>query len=77
MIPVPGGRSFLMPVAMMMSLYRRHTGTKNIAVVRAPDGLDVAASRTGTPGKVCWNRFSATSTYSGAISTARQRRSVQ
>ncbi|HAK93631.1 MAG TPA: alpha-L-arabinofuranosidase [Planctomycetes bacterium] len=47
MIPVPGGRSFLMPVAMMMSLYRRHTGTKNIAVTRAPDGLDVAASRTG------------------------------
>ncbi len=47
MIPVPGGRSFMMPVAMVASLYRRHTGAKAVTVTRAPDGLDVTASRTG------------------------------
>ena len=46
MIPVPGGRSFMMPVAMAMSLYRRHTGTEALTVTRTPEGLDVAASRT-------------------------------
>jgi hypothetical protein len=47
MIPVPGGRSFMMPVAMVMSLFRRHTGQKAVTVTRSPDGLDVTASRTG------------------------------
>ena len=47
MIPVPGGRSFMMPVAMAASLYRRHSGEKAVTVTRSPDGLDVAASRTG------------------------------
>jgi alpha-L-arabinofuranosidase len=47
MIPVPGGRSFMMPVAMAMSLYRKHAGAKSVKVTRSPDGLDVAASRTG------------------------------
>jgi len=47
MIPVPGGQSFLMPVAMVMSLYRRHTGEKAVAVTRAPDNLDTVASRSG------------------------------
>jgi alpha-L-arabinofuranosidase len=47
MIPVPGGKSFLMPVAMVMSLYRKHTGKQAVAVTGAPDGLDAVASRTG------------------------------
>jgi hypothetical protein len=47
MIPVPGGRSFMMPVALVMSLYRRHGGQQAIGVTNAPEGLDVTASRTG------------------------------
>ncbi len=47
MIPVPGGKSFLMPVAMVMSLYRRHAGREAVEVTATPDGLDVTASRTG------------------------------
>ena len=47
MIPVPDGQAFLMPVALVMSLYRHHTGQQAIPIKRAPDGLDVVASRTG------------------------------
>ena len=47
MIPVPGGKSFMMPVALVMSLYRHHTGEKAVKVVDAPSDLDVTASRTG------------------------------
>ena len=47
MIPVPGGRSFMMPVAKIMCLYRHHTGEKAVAVTKSPDALDVTASRTG------------------------------
>jgi alpha-L-arabinofuranosidase len=47
MIPVPEGRPHLMPVAMMMGLYRKHVGTHGVRVVGEPEGLDVAASRTG------------------------------
>jgi hypothetical protein len=47
MIPVPAGKSFMMPVAMVMSLYRRHSGREAVEVAAAPDGLDVSASRTG------------------------------
>lgn len=47
MIPVPGGRAFLMPVAHVMRLYRRHSGTEALGVTRAPAGLDVTASRSG------------------------------
>jgi hypothetical protein len=47
MIPVPGGRSFLMPVAMVMSLYRKHAGKEAVAVLKTPNDLDVTASRTG------------------------------
>jgi alpha-L-arabinofuranosidase len=47
MIPVPGGRPFLMPVAMVMSLYRKHTGTEAGTVLQAPQDLDVTASRSG------------------------------
>jgi alpha-L-arabinofuranosidase len=47
MIPVPSGRSFMMPVAMVMSLYRKHSGKEAVRVTGTADGLDVAASRTG------------------------------
>jgi hypothetical protein len=36
-----------MPVALVMSLYRHHTGDKAVSVDNAPDGLDVTASRSG------------------------------
>jgi len=45
MIPVPEGRPYLMPVALMMGLYRRHVGSHGVRVVGGPEGLDVAASR--------------------------------
>jgi alpha-L-arabinofuranosidase len=45
MIPVPGGRSFLMPVAMVMSLFRKHTGKEAVTVLKVPNDLDVTASR--------------------------------
>jgi hypothetical protein len=47
MIPVPGGPSYLMPVGLVMALYRKHSGEKSCAVASAPEGLDVTASRTG------------------------------
>ncbi len=46
MIPVPDGRSFLMPVAKIMSLYRKHTGKEYLDVADVPAGLDVTASRS-------------------------------
>ncbi len=48
MIPVPGGRSFLMPVARAMSLFRRHVGVRSLTVETTPEGLDVTASVTGS-----------------------------
>ncbi len=45
-IPTPGGRSFLMPVAMVMSLYRHHVGQQAIDTPTAPAELDISASRT-------------------------------
>jgi alpha-N-arabinofuranosidase len=47
MIPVPGGHSFMMPVARIMSLYRHHQGEQAVDVMNTPDGLDVTASITG------------------------------
>ena len=47
MIPVPGGRAYMMPVALVMCLYRHHTGEQALPVTRASEGLDVTASRTG------------------------------
>ncbi len=49
MIPTPqgGGAPFLMPVAMVMGLYRKHTGDSALAVTGAPPDLDVTASRSG------------------------------
>ena len=48
-IPTPRGsnRAYLQPVARVMQLYRHHIGSHAIHVVRAPDGLDVVASRRG------------------------------
>jgi alpha-N-arabinofuranosidase len=45
MIPTPGGKSFMMPVALVMALYRHHTGEQAARVTKAPEGLDVTASR--------------------------------
>ncbi len=48
MLPTPGERgAYMMPVARVMSLLRRHTGRRAVKVVGAPDALDVTASRTG------------------------------
>lgn len=49
MIPTPqgSGMPFLMPVAMVMGLYRKHTGENALKVDSVPDDLDVTASRTG------------------------------
>ena len=46
-IPVPkgSGRAYLQPVARVMQLYRHHVGSHATRVNRAPDGLDVVASR--------------------------------
>ena len=45
-IPVPGGDSYLMPVARVMKLYRHHIGKHAVKVARTPDDWDVVASRT-------------------------------
>jgi alpha-N-arabinofuranosidase len=47
MIPVPAGKSFMMPVALVMSLYRKHAGREAVAVTATPADLDVTAGRTG------------------------------
>lgn len=46
MIPTPGGKSYMMPVALVMALYRHHTGDQAVRVTKAPDALDVTASRS-------------------------------
>jgi alpha-L-arabinofuranosidase len=49
MIPTPqgSGAPFLMPVAMVMALYRKHAGESACDIVASPADLDVTASRTG------------------------------
>ena len=47
MIPVPSGRAFMMPVAKVMSLYRKYSGTEYIEVNSTHKDLDITASRTG------------------------------
>jgi hypothetical protein len=47
MVPVPRGRSYLMPVASVMRLFAKHNGRQGVAVSACPSGLDIAASRTG------------------------------
>ncbi|MCL5281570.1 MAG: alpha-L-arabinofuranosidase [Planctomycetes bacterium] len=46
MIPTPGGRSYMMPVALVMALYRHHTGGQSVRVTKSPEALDVTASRS-------------------------------
>lgn len=46
MLPTPRGKSFLMPVGSIAQLFKKHNGEQGVAV-KAPAGLDVAASRTG------------------------------
>jgi alpha-L-arabinofuranosidase len=45
--PTPYGRSYLMPVGSIARLFRRFNGTHAVAVDSAPEGLDIAASRSG------------------------------
>ena len=45
-MPVPGGQSFLMPVAMIMQLYRKHSGEQFVEVTQSPGDLDITANRT-------------------------------
>jgi hypothetical protein len=49
MIPTPQGSrpAYLMPVAQVTALYRRHIGRRALAVTSVPEGLDVVASRRG------------------------------
>jgi alpha-N-arabinofuranosidase len=46
MLPVPRGASYLMPVASIARLFKRHNGTHGVEVRRAPADLDIAASRS-------------------------------
>ena len=49
MIPIPRsyGEAFLMPVAKVMSLYRKYSGTNYCETTQTPKYLDVTASREG------------------------------
>ena len=47
MIPVPSGKPFMMPVARIMALYKKHTGKDFINVTTKNVNLDLTASRTG------------------------------
>jgi alpha-N-arabinofuranosidase len=50
MIPTPlrsRFKAYLMPVARVTELYRKHTGREAIQVTAAPAALDITASRTG------------------------------
>jgi alpha-N-arabinofuranosidase len=44
---MPRGRSYLLPVAAVTALFKRHQGRQAVAVSAAPAELDIAASRTG------------------------------
>jgi alpha-N-arabinofuranosidase len=46
MIPTPGGRSYMMPVALVMALYRHHMGDQSVRVTKTTEALDVTASRS-------------------------------
>ncbi len=47
-VMIPRGSAYMMPVARVMALYRRHIGSKALKVLKCPAGLDVTASRRGT-----------------------------
>jgi len=46
LVPEPRGACFLMPVASVARLFKKHNGTQAVAVKAAPSSLDIAASRT-------------------------------
>lgn len=46
-VMTPPGFSYLMPVAHVMALFRKHLGEKSVDVTNSPCGLDITASRTG------------------------------
>ncbi len=46
MIPTPGGKSYLMPLGKVMTLYRKHTGRQSVRVTATVPELDIVASRT-------------------------------
>jgi len=45
MLPVPRGKSYLLPVGSIARLFKKHNGSRAVAVKTAPQGLDIAASR--------------------------------
>jgi alpha-N-arabinofuranosidase len=47
MMPVPRGRSFLLPVGSIMKLYKRCKGKEGVGLESVPADLDVAATREG------------------------------
>lgn len=49
MLPTPQGKSkaYMMPVARVMALYRKHIGKKAIGITASPKDLDITGSRTG------------------------------
>jgi alpha-N-arabinofuranosidase len=47
MMPVPRGKSFLLPVGSIMRLFKKNIGTHGISTPSSPSGLDIAASREG------------------------------
>ncbi|MDZ4801269.1 MAG: alpha-L-arabinofuranosidase [Bryobacteraceae bacterium] len=47
LMQVPAGVSYLTPAGCVMRLFGRHNGTTGVDLAAVPDGLDVAASRTG------------------------------
>jgi alpha-L-arabinofuranosidase len=46
-IPVPWGKSFLLPIGCIMSLYKNYGGNQGIQVLESPADLDVAGTRKG------------------------------
>ena len=46
MLQTPRGVSYLMPVASIARLFKRHNGTQGVDVKTAPSSLDIAASRS-------------------------------
>jgi len=70
MIPVPGGRSYMMPVARVMGLFRKHVGRQFVDVTGAPNDLDVVASRTGDDLFVHVVNTSRTTGHSAALAVA-------
>ncbi len=45
MMPVPRGKSFLLPIGSIMKLFKKNSGTHGISILGGPSGLDIAATR--------------------------------